>query len=844
MKAPSQHDPSNPPDALDPLTAAVLRLAARPRVVLVAAGVIFALALALASRLQLRTAISELLPTDDPAVQALERTKGRVSDLSLLLVGIRSPDRQANLRYAAALTEHLSKLPPTVVEMAAYHVRDLQQFIQRNRWLYPPVADLEDLRDRLQSTLVRRKNPFAIGLTDEPESDTGTRDQLAAAARAQQSALEQRFPGGYFVRGEYAWVATLPAGGMVGERAGDHLIREVRAFVASHPPASFHPQMQVLPAGPVQSAIQNREAVERDILSVTVVCVLIIGLSLALYFRSKRWLLLVVSPAMLGTLIAFAVAALAVGYLNSSTAFLGSIILGNGINYAIILGARYREHRKQGLTGPVALQAAVAGVWRSTLAAALAAAAAYASLLFTGFRGFSQFGLMGAVGCLVCWVATFTVMPALIRLADRGQPAAPDWTPSAGGKRFDLRPHVRALLIGAAGLTLLATLGLRHFAQSPFEYDFRRLSTDSDHDQSYRQFDRNLDELFGSWHSPTVLLADRLDQVEPMRQAIRRQDRAHRSDRNERPYIGRVVTIYDVLPGTPEQQRQKLQVLADIRRLAADPAIELLDEADRRLLKENLPPADLRELGPMDLPPLARRPFTERDGTVGRALLAYHNSPHVSMWNGQDLLGIAGVLARLPLPDGSVIESSGPAMIFGGMLRSILRDGPLATGLSFLGVLLVVTLFVRPMRAAWLAVGGLLLGVMWMVGAAGHLGVRINFLNFIALPITFGIGVEYAVNVVARLAEGGDRDPLSAGTGLLATGKAVILCSWTTIVGYGSLLAAHSRALRGFGTLAILGEIACLLAAVLVLPAIYAWRLRNPRTTRPSSSIVTAAPDV
>jgi hypothetical protein len=46
-----------------------------------------------------------------------------------------------------------------------------------------------------------------------------------------------------------------------------------------------------------------------------------------------------------------------------------------------------------------------------------------------------------------------------------------------------------------------------------------------------------------------------------------------------------------------------------------------------------------------------------------------------------------------------------------------------------------------------------------MVGAAGHLGVRINFLNFIALPITFGIGVENAVHVVARLAEGNPRDP-------------------------------------------------------------------------------------
>ena len=37
-------------------------------------------------------------------------------------------------------------------------------------------------------------------------------------------------------------------------------------------------------------------------------------------------------------------------------------------------------------------------------------------------------------------------------------------------------------------------------------------------------------------------------------------------------------------------------------------------------------------------------------------------------------------------------------------------------------------------------------------GIFALLHVRLNFLNFIALPITFGIGVDYAVNVVQRYA--------------------------------------------------------------------------------------------
>jgi predicted RND superfamily exporter protein len=126
------------------------------------------------------------------------------------------------------------------------------------------------------------------------------------------------------------------------------------------------------------------------------------------------------------------------------------------------------------------------------------------------------------------------------------------------------------------------------------------------------------------------------------------------------------------------------------------------------------------------------------------------------------------------------------------------------------------------MRVAALAIATLLVGVVWMVGAAGLVQVKITFLNFIALPITFGIGAEYAINVVTRNRE--TRDIVRA---VVSTGSAVALCSWTTIVGYGSLLAAQNRALQGFGAMAILGEVACLLAAVAALPSLVVWLQRR-----------------
>ena len=791
-------------------------LAGRPRVVIAVALVAALVAAAAASRLRLRTSLVELLPTRDPAVVSLERTRSRTGDMNLLLVGIRSPDRAANLRYAAALTRHLQALPPSVCELAAYHLRDLGAFFQKNRWLYVPEDHLEEVRDGLRKAILKKKNPLVIDLSEDSEDAP---EKLVASLRAdgaRAGTLDQRFPGGDFVHGDFAWVAALPPGGLLVENAGQGLLDAVRAFVAAHPPSAYHPAMQVMPAGPVMATLRNREAVEHDLVAVTLACVVVIGLSIALFFRSLRALPLVVAPALLGTLVAFAAAAVGFGYLNSSTAFLGSIILGNGINYAIVLLAAFRERRRAGDEPGEALARAVERVWRSTLAASLAAAAAYASLALTGFRGFSQFGVMGAVGSLACWAATFLVLPALLRRF--GGPApAPRAEPSRAGGLPGLvarRPGV--LLVGALALTAVAALGLGHFAHDPFEYDFRKLSASDEGDPQRRQFEGGVQALFGRWHTPNVLVADRVEQVEQMRAAIRAQDDA------AHPHVGQIVSVYDVLPGAPDVQRRKLALLRDIRKLASDPGIATLDAETRRQIHDNIPPANLGALVPGDLPPFVRRPFTERDGTVGRILLVYHAEGTATMWDGHELLAFAGVLQHLRLADGSVIDSSGPPMVFGAMVRSILHDGPRASLLALLAVAILVTLVIRPFGAAALAVGTMLVGVVWMMGGAGVAGVRVTFLNFVALPITFGIGVEYAVNVVARLRA--EPDPAAAVRG---AGSAVALCSWTTIVGYGSLLAAQSQALRGFGAMAIFGEVACLLAAVVALPALVSWRRRR-----------------
>jgi predicted RND superfamily exporter protein len=167
-------------------------------------------------------------------------------------------------------------------------------------------------------------------------------------------------------------------------------------------------------------------------------------LSILLVLRVPRALPALALPLAIGTVWGFGVASLFVSSLGSSTAFLGSIVIGNGINPGIILLARYLEERRRGTPVTDAVTVATATTWRGTLAAAVAAAAGYASLAITSFRGFNEFGVIASSGALACWLATYMFLPACSvssrfgpRLPGRGDgsPEPSSRAPPAGRSR-------------------------------------------------------------------------------------------------------------------------------------------------------------------------------------------------------------------------------------------------------------------------------------------------------------------------------------------------------------------------------------------------------------------------
>jgi uncharacterized protein len=66
---------------------------------------------------------------------------------------------------------------------------------------------------------------------------------------------------------------------------------------------------------------------------------------------------------------------------------------------------------------------------------------------------------------------------------------------------------------------------------------------------------------------------------------------------------------------------------------------------------------------------------------------------------------------------------------------------------------------------------------------------------------------------------------------------AVILCSLTTTLGYLALLGSVNQAVRSLGLVAVLGELCCLCAALLLLPAALLWAQKRRSAAADASGL-------
>ena len=779
-------------------------------------------------------------------------------------------DLAAAKKLAPVLVQELLALGPDKIRAAQWNMRDVQGWFEDHWPLFASTDELTRARDGLRAEIKKRKleaNPLAVPLDDDdraandppgdalhatdialhandialhatdhplhPNDRAAAPEPVAAKAqdpiaqwldpdhplpREQVAARFSQYDGGFLVNpAKTALVLNVrPAGTSLGVSEARRLIDEMRAVADKHQAELAAAHLRVGIGGSTATIIADNEAITHDVFGTAALCFSLVILSILVFFRDLRSTFSLGLAILIAVAITFGLTKLVIGYLNTQTAFLGVIVAGNGINYGLIYLARVKQLRQKGLAlSPACVEGALTCA-QSTLLASAASSVSFSVLIIAANRGFRHFGFIGGLGMLLCWLCTFALVPALLSLWETVLPVrpAPEKTVRVPGWMSALfaKPAQIAALFA---ITCALAIGI-FFGRLPgaMERNLDNLTNDPLEGEAHRFNDLGQSAL-GKSIAGTLALLDSREEAEEFCDAIRARMK-------EPSPIAGVATLAGLIDGcetmavvVPRDQPAKLQLVHEIESQLDDGLLQHLGpEQGARIRQVRAQLAAQVEITAASAPVTLLDPFRERDGQVGRlAVITATPAAHLEL--GPNLKAFVAAVRNVPV-HGKLVEASGANVIFSDLLDDIDKEGPRTTLLSFLGVCALVLLYFRHLRTSAEVLGTLFVGVALMGGVAALLDYKINFFNFIVYPITFGIAVDYGANVAARVRER-DGDALLA---LAEVGGAVALCSFTSIIGYASLLVSINRALRSFGHYGMIGELTSIVSALVLLPAL------------------------
>ena len=827
----------------------------RPGLVLLALVALLGVSLWATSKLTINSNQLDLISQDLPEVQDVKRVIDMVGGSGHLMLALRGDDvptlKQVADDIAAGLAADKENVRTVTYKLPV-------EFAQEKMVLFIETQDLSEGRRRIMAYLrdqIRRSNPFFFEIQNKEPVKLELEDLIQKYSSVGKRSIRDEYNLSLDNKMLMVLIKPMWDSNELGKTKVyvEKLRKEMAAY--SQRPDSKGVKLlenyeligknkdgtdKKLPentvlfgfAGSYKTAVDDSYAIEESLEPVSLLAFSAIFLITILFFRKVAPTVIVSLGTVVGTLMTMGFAYITVGELNMITSILGALLLGFGIDYGIHLIFRTRLELGQGKRYDVAIRDAVINAGRPALVSAVVTAGAFFMLLASEFRGFSQFGFLSGCGTFIIAFVLYAWCPALLSLAGRinpelplkliGKMSPPSAQSATTGK--ELRVPRPGLILGVSTVVVLllcavavpwsddaapasqeSTLWQRVQAGVRFNYNTRALIPE---DQPSVKLQDEIGRRFGISADPVAVYTKTLEEAREVYDAIKQNPEKYSS-------IDQVVSVYTFVPDR-KRAEANAKILAEWKEELKDIDVKSLPpEAQERVpFFEKVLAA--KPYGIDEVPENYRLQFrhlpTTKPENHGYLTFIY---PAVDLWDGKKMLEFADETTNIQTASGKVYRAAGPAPLYARLARIVLKDGQVAILLTTLWILLMHFLDFRNAKLALASVIPLTVGLAVMMGIMTLVGLDLNFMNIIILPILLGFGVSHGLYLLHRFLEG--TSPMVA---LRSVGAAVASSTLTTAAGFAALLVAEHKGLQTMGMVACIGLITTLVVSFTVLAAV------------------------
>lgn len=572
-------------------------------------------------------------------------------------------------------------------------------------------------------------------------------------------------------------------------------------------------------AGRIANKVAQFDSIVGDLKLGLLGAITLISFLIIFSFRSLIAIPVIFIPLVIGIIWAMAITSVVVGGLNLITIFLTLILFGLGIDFGIHNFSRYREERRSGKTIEQTLEILITHTGSASLIAALTTGTGFFSLMLTDFRAFTEFGFIAGSGILLIFVSMYTVFPALVVVLEK----TGIWDTSKSGhhllkkhqqNRPERKNHQKFVLFGAG---IMLVFSIIFVPQVAFERDFKNLQAKQP--SSLQIANKQVQQVFPDGHDRAIIVVDSFAELQGLDQYF---NELIKSD-TQTPTIKKVSSLLDFVPDQ-QQQSKRLKVINRLEERAI--ALRGLSPDKFSSVGRYL---SIEDLNISDLPPSLRRAYIGVNEEPGYLMYVYNS---VSMDDSAVAKLFYDDAAQVTI-NGKTYNAASESFVFVEMLALMKADAIKAISLVMLATTLLVLIFIRSLSGAFIVLTPPILGVLVTVGIMGAFGPKLSIMNMVILPSLIGLSVDNAIHIYHRFKLAGNKANIAQI--MNTTGRAAVLTTLTTLIGFGGMVTASMGGLRSMGALAIIGFSACLIMTWTVLPVLletFANRRSHKEVTR------------
>ncbi|HZE58185.1 MAG TPA: MMPL family transporter [Chthoniobacterales bacterium] len=784
-------------------------------------------------RMKLDTEVLNLLPGGFESVEGLKvynRDFAQVRDLTFALV-CQPADADKLEEFAPQFAERLRNQPwcrrvlAGVPMETAEGVHDLQSIAVPLLLNLDPAAFDETLTllqpPKIQERLHRLHEEIEAG-SPRPQIELGL-DPLGMVAPALKpfagnASIEEDQPLTSPDRTMRVFLTVTNQPG-IGAFDCQKLMREVKAFQQSAHEGWDGGPLQILVTGRSAYVAEISLSMRHDIVITLLGSILLV--SGVFYAGFRRWLPLLGMgiSLLLCCLVALAAGLLIFGELNMVTVGFCAILIGLGVDFAILVFGRYQQARDDGEDHPAAVGEAVQGLGKAIFFGALTTAVGFLALMLAGSRGFTQLGVLIALGIALAGIFMLTVF--FLFLPRKTPAPGHDWMFTLVKRyvRWAVLHPGRMLWISVPLLLLLSAVAL--VPKPPLIFDASTHSMEPRRSDAGYALKTIMEKMPARWEPVIGMVkAENAQQLHDYWQKVEPHWR-------EVQAAGKIKSFSTpaALALSPRRLEVNRQKLAAIDFAATRQALETALAAEGfspetfasgfKLLEELKAAAD-----PSTRLPDWREVLPQTSGWWFLIDRYFAHDPvlttgFVTTNEPVETQEQKEMLRReLPVP-GVPIVLSGWSFTLTDLVPWSHRQLILISGLMALFDATLLALLYRDWRLWLIQVATLAMAVCAMIASMKLLQIPLNLLNVLAFRLVLAIGVDYGIYVLLVWQKARQLDHDVAGVV-----KPVILAGLTAICGFGSLGAANNPTLAGLGYACALGLFWSLAATIFfTLPA-------------------------